>query len=114
RIERSPADAAARSRQNLVGGEAAAHRKNHRREMNDDADAEHGGTGTLHEPQQRLPARGCHVISPAKAARVTARFNPAIEAVGARCLGQRSLQLWCVWQAWHPASPATAASRCIR
>jgi hypothetical protein len=42
------------------------------------------------------------------AARTAARFRPAIEAVGERCLGQLRVQLSWLWQRWQPASTATA------
>jgi hypothetical protein len=61
-----------------------------------------------------LVAHGAQAISPDIAANAVARFSPAIDTVGASCFGQRSVQLWCVWQAWHSASPATAASRSRR
>ena len=43
--------------------------------------------------------------------RTVARFRPAMDAVGDKSFGHRSVQVDCVWHAWQPASPATAASR---
>src|SRR5437868_14487181 len=53
---------------------------------------------------------GAHSLS-RTAALAVARFKPAIAAVGARCFGHHCVHDPCVWQAWQPASPATARKR---
>src|SRR5690606_12082450 len=80
-----------------------------RGEMDDDAEGEHYGARALRDPEPGFDPRAHS--SPFIAALRTARLSPEIPAVGEMCFGQRSVQLRWVWQAWQPASPATARSR---
>ncbi len=62
-------------------------------------------------PASRAARRRRAHSSPRSAARAVARFRPAIEAVGLSAFGQSVRQLSWLWQAWQPASPATARRR---
>src|SRR5204862_2962692 len=109
-VERGPAVVPTRPAENLRGAQATLHRVDNGHQVHDHAQREHHSTRPLQHPKKRF-APETH-SSPRSAALATARFRPAIPAVGEICFGQRSLQLTCVWHAWQPASPATDRSRC--
>ena len=127
RVERRPGDRCRAMRARIVGRrQSAADRVDHRREVHDDAGARArtrsraarptaaprpralDDPGRTARPRSRMHPRSSSPFSSAGTRRAS---GPAIDAVGARCFGQRSVQLACVWQAWQPASPATACRR---
>src|SRR5438034_7926762 len=109
RVKDEPGNIAARSAEDLRGGKSALHRVDDRDEVNDHAQREQRGARALSDPEQALGFRAHS--SPFRTEPRTALLRPEIAAVGARPIGQRSVQLMCVWQAWQPASPATAPRR---
>src|SRR5260221_2178598 len=111
RIEREPAGAAARAGEDCGRRETTAYRIDDGDQVHRDAKSQHRGARALRDPERGLGAV-IHSV-PSTAAFATVRFRPAMAAVGERCFGQRSVQLMCVWQAWQPASPATACSRAL-
>src|SRR2546422_1294806 len=109
RSKHEPGNITARSVEDLRSRESALHRVDDRDEVNDHAQREQRGARALRDPEQALGFRAHS--SPFRTEPRTALFRPEIPAVGARPIGQRSVQLMCVWQAWQPASPATARRR---
>src|SRR3989454_10166177 len=111
RVKDEPGNIAARSAEDLRGRKSALHRVDDRDEVNDHAQREQRGARALRDPEQALGFRAHS--SPFRTEPRTALLRPEIAAVGDRPIGQRSVQLMWVWQAWQPASPATARRRSI-
>ncbi|MNT63779.1 hypothetical protein D3C72_2016240 [compost metagenome] len=97
-VERNPSPTPLRAREDLGGGEPAAHRVQDERQVNQDERRHDHGGQALEGEQARL-----HDYFPPFRNIIRALFfSPAMLPVGLRLTGQCVMQLPCVWQALQP------------